>query len=326
MFSMQELEAAADVVHAVMAPTPQHNWPLLGARTRCEVWVKHENHTPIGAFKLRGGLVYLNELMASGGQITGLITATRGNHGQSIALAGRRYDMPVIIYVPLGNSAEKNRAMEAFGAELVEYGADFDESRIEADRVAAERKLHFVTAFHPWLIRGVATYALEFLSALRDLDTVYVPVGMGSGICGLIATRDLLGLKTKIVGVVAEKAPAYALSFEAGEVRETNGAATFADGMACRVPAPEALEIICRGAERIVTVSEDQIAQAIRAYYSDTHNLAEGAGAAPLAALMKERDAMRGRKVGLVLSGGNLDAGPFSTVLNGGTPELGHVA
>lgn len=326
MFSMQELEAAADIVHAVMAPTPQHNWPLLGARTRCEVWVKHENHTPIGAFKLRGGLVYLNELMASGEQITGLITATRGNHGQSIALAGRRYDMPVTIYVPLGNSAEKNRAMEAFGAELVEYGADFDESRIEADRVAAERKLHFVTAFHPWLIRGVATYALEFLSASRDLDTVYVPIGMGSGICGLIATRDLLGLKTKIVGVVAEKAPAYALSFEAGEVRETNGAATFADGMACRVPAPEALEIICRGAERIVTVSEDQIAQAIRAYYSDTHNLAEGAGAAPLAALMKERDAMHGRKVGLVLSGGNLDAGPFSTVLNGGTPELDLVA
>lgn len=326
MFSMQELEAAADIVHAVMAPTPQHNWPLLGARTGCEVWVKHENHTPIGAFKLRGGLVYLHELTASGEQPAGLITATRGNHGQSIALAGLKHDIPVTIYVPHGNSVEKNRAMEAFGAELVEYGADFDESRIEADRVAAERTLHFVTAFHPWLIRGVATYALEFLSAARDLDTVYVPVGMGSGICGLIATRDLLGLNTKIVGVVAEKAPAYALSFEAGEVRETNSAATFADGMACRVPAPEALEIICRGAERIVRVSEDQIAQAIRAYYSDTHNLAEGAGAAPLAALMKEREAMRGRKVGLVLSGGNVDAGPFSTVLNGGTPELGDVA
>lgn len=326
MFSMQELEAAADIVHAVMAPTPQHNWPLLGARTGCEVWVKHENHTPIGAFKLRGGLVYLHELTASGEQPAGLITATRGNHGQSIALAGLKHDIPVTIYVPHGNSVEKNRAMEAFGAELVEHGADFDESRIEADRVAAERTLHFVTAFHPWLIRGVATYALEFLSAARDLDTVYVPVGMGSGICGLIATRDLLGLNTKIVGVVAEKAPAYALSFEAGEVRETNSAATFADGMACRVPAPEALEIICRGAERIVRVSEDQIAQAIRAYYSDTHNLAEGAGAAPLAALMKEREVMRGRKVGLVLSGGNVDAGPFSTVLNGGTPELGDVA
>ena len=292
MFSMQELEAAADIVHGVMPATPQYNWPLLGARTQCDVWVKHENHTSIGAFKIRGGLVYLNELIASGEQPEGLITATRGNHGQSIALAGRKYDLPVTIYVPHGNSTEKNRAMEALGAELVEHGADFDESRIEADRVAAERKLHFVTAFHPWLIRGVATYALEFLSALRDLDTVYVPIGMGSGICGRVATRDLLGRKTKIVGVVAENAPAYAMSFDAGEVRETDSAATFADGMACRVPSPGALEIICRGAERIVTVSEDEIADAMRAYYSDTHNLAEGASAAPLAAPGKARQSM----------------------------------
>ena len=323
---MQELEAAADIVHAVMLPTPQHNWPLLGARAGCEVWVKHENHTPIGAFKVRGGLVFLNQLMKSGEKVDGLITATRGNHGQSIALASGIYNLPVTIYVPNGNSVEKNRAMEAFGAKLVVHGVDFDEARVEAGRVAVEQKLYPIPSFHPWLVRGVATYALEFLSATRDLDTLYVPIGMGSGICGLIATRDLLGLNTKIVGVVAENAPAYAMSFEAGEVRETNSAATFADGMACRVPSSDALAIICRGAERIVTVSDDQIADAIRVYYSDTHNLVEGAGAAPLAALLKERKAMQGRKVGLILSGGNMDAGPFSTVLNGGTPELDPVA
>ncbi|MFQ5626915.1 MAG: threonine dehydratase, partial [Methyloligellaceae bacterium] len=289
MFSMQELEAAAGIVHGVMPPTPHYAWPLLGARTGCEVWVKHENHTPIGAFKLRGGLVFLHELMASGEQIAGLITATRGNHGQSIALAGRNYNVPVTIYVPHGNSVEKNKAMEAFGAHLVEYGVDFDEARVEAGQVAADQNLTFVSSFHPWLVRGVATYALEFLSALSDLDTVYVPIGMGSGICGLITTRDLLGLNTKIVGVVAENAPAYAMSFESETVRETNSAATFADGMACRVPAKQALEIICRGADRVVRVSEDEIADARRAYYSDTHNLAEGAGAAALAALMKER-------------------------------------
>ena len=326
MFSMQELEAAAGIVHGVMPPTPHYTWPLLGARTGCEVWVKHENHTPIGAFKLRGGLVFLHELMASGEQVAGLITATRGNHGQSIALAGRNYNVPVTIYVPQGNSVEKNKAMEAFGANLVEYGVDFDAARVEADRVAADQNLTFVPSFHPWLVRGVATYALEFLSALRDLDTVYVPIGMGSGICGLITTRDLLGLNTKIVGVVAENAPAYAMSFEAESVRETNSAATFADGMACRVPAKQALEIICRGADRVVRVSEDEIADAIRAYYSDTHNLAEGAGAASLAALMKERRHMQGSKVGLILSGGNVDAKPFATVLSGGTPQVPAVA
>ena len=326
MFSMQQLEAAADIVHGVMPPTPHHCWPLLGARTGCEVWVKHENHTPIGSFKLRGGLIFLNELMASGERFSGLITATRGNHGQSIALAGRKFNVPVTLYVPHGNSIEKNKAMQAFGANLVEYGDDFDAARVEAERVAVDKNLHLVPSFHPWLVRGVATYALEFLSSVRDLDTLYAPIGMGSGICGLIATRDLLGLKTGIVGVVAENAPAYAMSFEAKTVRETNSAATFADGMACRVPSKAALEIICRGAERVVKVSEDEIADAMRAYYSDTHNLAEGAGAAALAGLMKERSAMNGRKIGLILSGGNIDAKPFATVLGGGTPQLHPVA
>ena len=326
MFTLDELKAAADIVHDVMPPTPQYAWPLLGERAGCEVWVKHENHTPIGAFKVRGGLVFLDQLMKSREKIDGLITATRGNHGQSIALACSKYNVPVTIYVPHGNSVEKNKAMEAFGANLVEYGTDFDEARMEADRVAADRNLYFIPSYHPWLVRGAATYALEFLSALRDLDTVYVPIGMGSGICGLITTRDLLGLNTKIVGVVAENAPAYAMSFEAGEVLETNSAATFADGMACRVPSKDALEIICRGAERVVRVTEDEVASAMRAYYSDTHNLAEGAGAASLAALLKERAGMRGKKVGIILSGGNVDATPFDTVLNGGTPQLPRVA
>lgn len=322
MFTLDELEAAADIVHDVMPPTPQYAWPLLGERAGCEVWVKHENHTPIGAFKLRGGLVYFNELTRSGESVSGIITATRGNHGQSIARASAQFDLPATIFVPHGNSVEKNKAMQAFGAELIEYGVDFDEARVEADRLAKERNLHFVPSFHPWLVRGVATYALELLRAVKDLDTVYVPVGMGSGICGLITTRDLLGLRTKIIGVVAENAPAYAMSFEAGEVRETNSAATFADGMACRVPSPDALEIICKGAERIVKVTEDEIASAMRAYYSDTHNLSEGAGAAPLAALLKERSNMGGKKVGVILSGGNIDAAPFQMVLNSGTPQL----
>jgi len=325
LFTLDELKAAADIVHDVMPPTPQYAWPLLAKRTGCEVWVKHENNTPIGAFKIRGGLVFLDQLMKSGEKIDGMITATRGNHGQSIALACARHNVPATIYVPHGNSIEKNNAMEAFGANLVVHGVDFDEAREEAGRVAEGQKLYPVPSFHSWLVRGVATYALEFLSAVQDLDTVYVPIGMGSGICGLITARDLLGLKTKIVGVVAQNAPAYVMSFEAGEVRETNSASTFADGMACRVPSGEALEIICRGADRLVTVSEDEIASAMRAYYSDTHNLAEGAGAASLAALVKECASMSGKKVGVILSGGNVDAGPFDTVLNGGTPKLPRV-
>ncbi len=320
MFTLDELKEAADIVHDVMPPTPQYAWPLLAKRAGVEVWVKHENHTPIGAFKVRGGLVFLDRLMKSGIKIDGMITATRGNHGQSIALACARHNLPATIYVPHGNSVEKNNAMEAFGANLVVHGVDFDEAREEAGRVAKEKNLYPVPSFHPWLVMGVATYALEFLSAVQDLDTVYVPIGMGSGVCGLITARDLLRLKTKIVGVVAQNAPAYVMSFEAGEVRETNSAATFADGMACRVPSGDALEIICRGADRLVTVSEDEIASAMRAYYSDTHNLAEGAGAASLAALLQESDAMKGKKVGVILSGGNVDTAPYDTVLNGGTP------
>ena len=314
MFDLDGLDAAAAIVREVVPPTPQYAWPLLAARTGAEVWVKHENHTPTGAFKVRGGLVYAAGLRPG---VRGLLTATRGNHGQSIALAGRRVGLPVTIVVPHGNSVEKNAAMRAFGAELVEHGRDFDESRIEARRIAADRGYEVVPSFHPDIVRGVATYARELFGAVADLHTVYVPIGMGSGICGLIRTRDLLGLATRIVGVVSTEAPAMALSLEAGRIVTTTTAHTFADGMACREPDPAAFEIVRAGAERIVRVADAQVAEAIRAYWTDTHNLAEGAGAAPLAALLAEREAMRGRKVGVILCGGNIDLPLAMRVLAG---------
>jgi len=322
LFSLADLEAAVELVHASVPATPQFVWPMLAARTGAEVWVKHENHTPIGAFKIRGGLTYMDWLKRPGPKVRGVITATRGNHGQSIALAGRRAGLPVTILVPHGNSVEKNAAMEGFGAELIVHGRDFDEAEEHAAHLARERKLHFVPSFDPLLVKGVATYALELFRAVPDLHTVYAPIGMGSGICGLIATRDLLGLATEIVGVVAEAAPAVALSVAAGHPVPTNSAATFADGMACRDPHPEAVEIIRRGAARVVRVSEDAIADAIRVYYAATHNVAEGAGAAPLAALLAERDRMAGKRVGLVLSGGNIDTDAFCAVLQGRTPVV----
>jgi threonine dehydratase len=309
--TQEGLDAEARVVYEAMPPTPQVAWPLLASRAGCEVWVKHENHTPTGAFKVRGGLVYVERLKRERAAVRGLISATRGNHGQSLAFAGRRFGVAVTIVAPRGNSREKNAAMRAFGAELIEHGRDFDEARAEAERLAPLRGLEMAPSFHEDLVRGVATYALEFLRAVPDLHTVYAPIGMGSGICGLILVRDLLGLKTRIVGVQAERAPSYALSLAAGKIVTTPSADTFADGVATRVPHPEAFEIIRRGAERIVTLSEEEIAAAILAYYTDTHNLAEGAGAAALAALLKEREAMRGKKVGLVLSGGNIDLDLF---------------
>jgi threonine dehydratase len=322
LFSLDDLEAAVPLVRSVVPPTPQYAWPLLAKRAGAEVWVKHENHTPIGAFKVRGGVVYLDALLKRQPHINGVVTATRGNHGQSIALAAAKAGLPCTIFIPHGNSREKNAAMQAFGAELVVAGADFDACRPEAAHFAEERGYHYVPSFHADLVRGVATYALELFHAVADIDTVYVPIGMGSGICGLIAARDLLGLKTNVVGVVAEQAPAVALSFEQGRPVATNAAATFADGMACRDPVAEPIEIIGSGAARIVRVSEDEIAGAMRAYYEDTHNIAEGAGAAPLAALMKERNAMRGMRVALILSGGNIDREPFAEVLAGRTPRV----
>jgi len=309
------IEAAAETVHAVMPPTPTHAWPLLSARTGCDLWVKHENHTPIGAFKIRGGLVYMDHLRQAQPDVTGVIAATRGNHGQSVSIAAVRNGLTPVIVVPEGNSREKNAAMKAQGAELIVHGGDFQEALEHARRLADERQLHMVGSFDDRLVQGTATYGLELFGVTDDLDTVYVPIGLGSGICGVIAARDALGLKTAVVGVCAENAPAYALSFRKGEPVSTNSADTMADGMACRVPVPDAVATINAGADRIVTVSEAAIEAAMRYYYTDTHNVAEGAGAAALAALIQERDRMQGRKVGVVLSGGNIDRDVYVRVL-----------
>jgi threonine dehydratase len=326
MFDLAELETAAVLVHAVMAPTPQYAWPLLSARLGSEVWVKHENHTPTGAFKVRGGLVYLDSYKRRQPKGPGLMSATRGNHGQSLAFASRRLGVPLTILVPHGNSREKNAAMRAFGAELLEVGRDFDMAREAAERMAVERGLEMVPSFCADLVKGVATYALEFFRGAPDLDTVYVPIGMGSGIVGVIRTRDLLGLKTKIVGVVSTQAPGFALSFKAGKPVTTPTADTFADGVACRVPPADAVDIVCAGADRVVAVSEEEAAAAMRAYFADTHNAAEGAGAVGLAALMQESARMRGKRVGVILSGGNIDMPMFAGIIGGGSVQQARLA
>jgi threonine dehydratase len=307
LFDLAQLQRAQQVVHAAMPPTPAHAWPLLSERLGATAIVKHENHTPIGAFKVRGGLVYLDRLTRERPHTRGLVSATRGNHGQSLAFAASRYRMPVTIYVPQGNSTEKNRAMRAFGADLVEFGEDFQVAREEAGRHASRDGLELVPSFHPDLVMGVATYALELFRTAPDLDILYVPIGQGSGICGCILARDLLGLSTEIVGVQSTLAPSYALSFAAGAVVMTNSSDTLADGMATRVPDADALAIIRKGASRIVQVTDDEVAAAIRAYWTDTHNLAEGAGAAPLAAALQDKARLSGKRVGLILSGGNID-------------------
>jgi threonine dehydratase len=320
---MDELESAAELVHRVVAPTPQYAWPKLSRRAGCTVWVKHENHTPTGAFKVRGGIVYLDRLIRSEPQVAGLVSATRGNHGQSISFAAARAGVPATIYVPYGNSPDQNSAMQTFGARIVEVGRDFDEAKHAALQVAADEGLHFVPSFHPHLVTGVASYALELFRAVANLDAVYVGVGMGSGICGLIAVRNLLGLKTEIIGVGAIKARATALSFAAGKRVTTQSALTFADGIATREPHEDAVETICRGAARFVEVSEDAIAEAMRFYFDDTHQIAEGAGAAPLAALLQERQRMAKRNVAVILSGGNIERARLLQVLSGDTPAAG---
>lgn len=321
MFTQAELEDATRLVASHMAPTPQYAWPQLEKRLGCKVWVKHENHGPTGAFKVRGGITFIDWLKRTHPDSPGIITATRGNHGQSQARAARAAGLRALIYAPKGNSTEKNEAMKAFGAELVIFGDDFDEAREEVYRIAESEGLFIVPPFHTELVRGVATYAYELLSAQPQIDTLYVPIGCGSGICGCIAARDALGLDTKIVGVVSEHAQTAKLSVEAGKLVETNAANTFADGMAVRVPVQAALDIYGPGAERIVTVSEEAVAEAIRVYYRDIHNLAEGAGAAPLAALMGEADQMAGKEVAVILCGGNIDTDWFLTVMQGGVPK-----
>ena len=321
ILALYDIERAAEIVWSGMYATPQLEWPLLGAATGARVIVKHENHTPTGAFKVRGGMTFMEWLKRTQPAAKGVVTATRGNHGQSIAKAAAAAGLIAKILVPKGNSREKNEAMRSFGAELVVFGDDYDEARIEADRISQDEGLFFVPPFHKELVKGVSTYALELFRAVPDLEAVYVPIGCGSGICGLIEARDALSRATQIIGVVAENACAPKLSVEAGRPMETSSADTFADGVAVRVPVQEALEIYSRGAERIVAVSEEEIVEAVGLYFRATHNVAEGAGAAPLAALMKESSRMAGRRVGLILSGGNIDTDWFADALNGRVPS-----
>ena len=312
--SLASLEAAAALVYESMPPTPQYRWPLLESRVGTVVWVKHENHTPTGSFKVRGGLVYFDDLCRNG-KPAGVVTATRGNHGQSVGFAARRYTIPATIVVPHGNSVEKNAAMKALGVELIERGRDFQAASEAAADIAAERGWHRLPSFHPLLVCGVGTYALELFRAVPDLDTVYVPIGMGSGLCGVIAARDALGLDTRVVGVVSSLAPAFAMSYRENRVISHEVTTRIADGMACRTPAREALDIARLGAERIVEVTDDEVEEAMRALFADTHNVAEGGGAAALAALLQERNEMRGRTVAIVLSGGNVDSDVYARVL-----------
>ena len=320
MYTLSELEKAQSIVYETMTPTLQHNWPLLEAELGCEVWLKHENHTPLGAFKVRGGLVYLDRLVRDRPEVESIVSATRGNHGQSLAFAGREYGRRVTIVVPHGNSVEKNAAMRALGAEVIEYGNDFQEAREHSMEIADERGSEVVPPFHPDLVLGVATYARELFDAAGPLDTVYVPVGMGSGINALIGVRDLFGLSTQIVGVVSSGARSSQLSFERGEVVTTASADTFVDGGATRSPDPQSIAGMLDGAARIIDVTDDATADAMRTIYRTTHNVAESAGAIALAGLLSETVDERGARSAFVLCGGNVDTAQFCAVLAGDTP------
>ncbi|MEL6108410.1 MAG: threonine dehydratase [Planctomycetota bacterium] len=314
-----DIEAAARIVYKSMPPTPQYRWPLLCDRLGVELWLKHENHSPVGAFKVRGGLVYFDsnaETLRRLGK--GVICATRGNHGQSIAFAAAKYDIPVTILVPHGNSVEKNAAMRGLGATLIESGQDFQQSLDDALRMADRQGLHFVPSFEDSLVCGVATYSLELLTAVDGLDVLYVPIGLGSGICGALAARDALGLKTEIVGVVSANAPAYLRSFEAGRAVECEANTRIADGMACRKPHDEALPIVLENVSRIVAVTDEQVEQAMRDVFECTHNVAEGAGAAAIAAITVEATRLKGKKVAAPICGGNVDRDVFAKVLSDG--------
>ncbi len=315
MIGLQDIQSAARVVYANMPPTPQYLWPLLCERLDADVYVKHENQTPVGAFKIRGGLVYFSHLVKSGDKPAGVISATRGNHGQSVGYAARQHDIPCTVVVPHGNSVEKNAAMRSLGAELIEYGNDFQESLEHALELADRHSLHFVPSFHPLLIAGVATYSMELFNAVENIHTAYVPIGLGSGICGMIAARDALGLDTRIVGVVSAHATAYSQSFNSGRLIESPVTTQLADGMACRTPQPAALEMIGGGVDRIVEVSDGEVAAAMRMMFECTHNACEGAGAAALAAAKQEQAVISGRKIAIVASGGNVDRDVFAKVL-----------
>lgn len=312
---LHALERARAIVYRTLQPTPQYAWPLLAERVGARVWVKHENHTPTGAFKVRGGLVHFDALARESRPPDGVITATRGNHGQSVAFAARAAGVPATIVVPHGNSREKNAAMRAFGARVVEHGDDFQAAREHAIALAARDGLRMVPSFAPDLVAGVASYWLEFFEAVPQMDVVYVPIGLGSGACAAIAARDALRLHTRIVGVVSAHAPTYALSVDAGRVVEAPVSTVLADGMACRVAEADAVMLLRTGLERLVRVTDDEVALAMKHLFTDTHNTAEGAGAAALAAALQERARIAGRTVGIVLSGGNVDHDVFAQVL-----------
>ncbi len=316
MFSRAEVEHAQSVVYATLRPTPQFEWPQLSRRLGASVWVKHENHQPVGAFKIRGGLNYFDVLMKRVPRVTGVISATRGNHGQSIAFAARHHEVASTIVVPYGNSREKNQAMTALGAELIEHGTDFQESREYAARLAEERGLHFVPSYHRDLVLGVMTYWVEFFEAVQP-DVAFVPVGMGSGFCAAAAAREFCGVKTKLIGVVSSHATAYRDSYLAGKIVEAPATTHLADGMACRLPDAEALEILRREADDVITVTDAEVADGMRLLFSATHNVAEGAGAASLAAALTQCDKWSGKTIGTTLCGGNVDTETFAKVLNG---------
>jgi len=315
--SLGEIRAAQELVYRYMPPTPQYTWPLVNARLGAEVWIKHENTTPVGAFKLRGGLVYLDDLRRTRPELAGVAAATRGNFGQGVAMAARLFGLKAAIVVPHGNSVEKNRAMRAQGAELIEEGHDFQAAFEFAQRLAETRGYAFVESFHELLVRGTATYALEFFQGAPSLDSIYVPIGLGSSICGVAAARNALGLRTEIVGVTAARAPAYARSFAVGQLIQAPAETEIADGLAVRRPNDQALEVIRAQVARIVEVGEEEIREAMRALYEDTHNVAEGAGAAAMAAAMKEMQALSGKRIGIVLTGGNVDRAVYAAVLSG---------
>lgn len=315
--TLEELESSAKLVYRSMPATPQYRWPLLEKRIGATVWVKHENHTPTGAFKVRGGLVYFEDLCKTE-RPAGVVSATRGNHGQSLGFAAQRYAIPAAVVVPHGNSVEKNAAMKALGVELIESGQDFQDASETADEIAEKRGWHRMPSFHRLLVMGVGTYVLELLTKVADIDTLYVPVGMGSGLCGAIAARDALGAATKIVGVVSAGAPAFALSWEEKRVVSHPVTTLIADGMACRTPNDGALLNALAGAERVVVVTDQEVENAMRVFFSDSHTLVEGAGGASLAALLKEREKMEGKCVAVVASGGNVDTAVYARVLAGG--------
>jgi len=315
--SLDQIREAQNLIYRSMSPTPQYSWPLINQRLGAEAWVKHENHTPVGAFKLRGAIVYATWLKQTQPSLTGVVAATRGNFGQGVAMAARLLGLKSVIIVPHGNSIEKNRAMIAQGAELVQHGHDFQASLEFARTLAAERGFAFVESFHERLVWGTATYALELFESAPPLDRIYVPIGMGSSICGVAAARNALKLQTEIAGVTSAACPAYALSFREGKLVEAPARTLIADGQACRTPSPQALEIIWANVSRIVEVSDEEIADAMAAYYQDTHNLAEGAGASSLAAALKEKSSVVGKRIGVVLSGGNVDRETFVAAVTG---------